>query len=142
MAEQEEGIVAKRTAQYLAIKAKIKEMDDENEKKKKPLQEIKQILEGYFEQVLTQTGVKTLVSKTGTIHWNTRHTCPLEDPQAFMDFVIKSERWELLDRRANAAIVHEFAEEQGVIPPGANLKTIRTIGARVPGAKARAGEDE
>jgi hypothetical protein len=138
----EEGVVAKRTAQYLAIKAKLKEMDDENEKKKKPLQQIKELLEGYFEQVLTQTGVKTLVSKTGTIHWNKRHTCPLTDPQAFMDFVVKYNQFDLLDRRANATAVRAYCKEHGVIPPGADPKTIRTIGARVPGAKAKAGEDE
>ena len=141
MAEQEDGQVAKRTAQYLAIKDKIKEKEDEFEKTLKPLKELKVLLEGYFEKVLTQTGVQTLVSKTGTVHWNTRHSCPLEDPQAFMDFVIKNNLFDLVDRRANVTAVREYAKEHGVIPPGANPKSIRTIGARKPGEKAKRGED-
>lgn len=141
MAEQEEGLVAKRTAQYLTLRDKIKELDDEHDKRVKPFKEMMALLEGYFEGVLTQTGVKTLVAKTGTIHWNTRHSCPLEDPKAFMDFVITNQLFDLLDRRANVTAVREYAKEHGVIPPGANPKTIRTIGARKPGEKAKRGED-
>jgi cobalamin biosynthesis Mg chelatase CobN len=138
---QEEGLVAKRTEQYLQIKAKLTKMDEENEEKKKPLTEIKALLEGYFEKVLTQTGVQTLVSKTGTIHWNNRKTCSLEDPQAFMDFVTQNNLFDLLDRRANGTAVREYAKEHGTLPPGAKLGSIRTIGARKPGEKAKRGED-
>ena len=43
------------------------------------------------------------------------------------------------DRRANATAVKDYAEREHMLPPGAKLNTIRTVGVRKPGDKAKAG---
>ena len=131
--------VSKRVAQYRLIDAKLDEIADQYKKALAPLANIKALLEGYFEKFLTTTGQQTAVTAGGTVHWNHRVTAKLEDPQAFMDFVVANQRFDLLDRRANATAVKDFAEKQHSLPPGVKLNPIRTIGVRKPGEKAKAG---
>lgn len=131
--------VEQRAAQYLFMRDELERMDKQNAGRAKPLQDIKSLLEGYFDKFLTSTGQQTAVTKSGTIHWNNKTTAKLEDAQAFMEFVIANKRFDMLDRRANATIVKEYAAEHGALPPGVKLNPIRTIGVRVPGAKAKGG---
>ena len=130
--------VSKRVAQYRLIDAKLDEIADQYKKALAPLANIKALLEGYFEKFLTTTGQQTAVTAGGTVHWNHRVTAKLEDPQAFMDYVIANKQFDLLDRRANATACRELAEK-GTLPPGVKLNTIRTIGVRKPGEKAKVG---
>ena len=130
--------VSKRVAQYRLIDKKLDELEEEFKASVAPLENIKNLLQGYFEKFLTDTGHQTAVTAGGTVHWNHRVTAKLEDPQAFMDYVIANKQFDLLDRRANATACRELAEK-GTLPPGVKLNTIRTIGVRKPGEKAKAG---
>ena len=130
--------VSKRVAQYRLIDKKLDELNEEHTKALAPLVKIKDLLSGYFEKFLTDTGQQTAVTAGGTVHWNHRVTAKLEDPQAFMDYVIANKQFDLLDRRANATACRELAEK-GTLPPGVKLNTIRTIGVRKPGEKAKTG---
>ena len=127
--------VAKRIGQYKAIEAKLDAMDKANDLAKAPLLEIKAMLQGYFEQVLTQTGAQNIATPLGTVHWNIRTTASLEDAEAFMNFVTSTAQFELMDRRANATACRDYAEKGGSLPPGVKLSTIRTIGVNKPAAK-------
>ena len=130
--------VSKRVAQYRLIDKKLDELEEEFKASVAPLENIKNLLQGYFEKFLTDTGQQTAVTAGGTVHWNHRVTAKLEDPQAFMDYVIANKQFDLLDRRANATACRELAEK-GTLPPGVKLHTIRTIGVRKPGEKAKVG---
>jgi len=123
---------------YRAFDKKIEIMDEAHTKTTAPLRNFQERLSGYFEQFLTTTGQQTAVTPSGTIHWNHRVTAQLEDAQAFMDFVIANQNFDLMDRRANATACKEFAEKSGALPPGVVTNSIRTIGVRKPGAKAAA----
>jgi|HubBroStandDraft_4_1064222.scaffolds.fasta_scaffold478108_2 hypothetical protein len=134
MADQ--TVMEKRVAQWRAITARLKEMDEAHEKQRQPLLDIKALLEGLFEKFLTDSGQSSAVFSTGTVHWNRRTTASLADPQAFMDFVTQNGLFQLLDRKANATAVRDYAEEKGDLPPGVTLNTARTVGVRKPGDKA------
>jgi hypothetical protein len=131
--------VSKRVAQYRLLDEKIDALNDAHKAAMAPLANVKALLEGYFEKFLTSTGQQTAVTAGGTIHWNHRTTASLEDPQAFMDFVTANQRFDLMDRRANATAVREYAEKEHILPPGVKLNNIRTVGVRKPSAKAKAG---
>ena len=132
----ENGVLGKRIQQYRDIRAKLDQMDEAHELAKEPLQKIKGLLEGYFESLLTTTGLQSAATHAGTIHWNTRTTATVQDAEAFMEFVISKQQFELLDRRANATACREFAEVHGALPPGVDTNTIRTVGVKKPSAKA------
>lgn len=140
MAAIKDNTIAGRSAQFILLRDELAKMDKEYEAVRKPLLDIKALLEGYFEKFLTSTGQQSAVTPHGTVHWNTRTTAALQDPEAFMDFVKANERWDLLDRRANAPAVREYAEKEGNLPPGVGLNTMRSIGVNKPGAKAKGAQ--
>lgn len=127
-----------RVTAYLLCRKRLDQAEEAYEAQTKPLRELKAMLEGWFSEFLTTTGQQTAVTPQGTVHWNTKTTASLEDPDAFMRHVIGTGQYELLERRANAKSAREFAEANGTLPPGVKLNTIRTIGVNKPGAKAQA----
>jgi hypothetical protein len=132
-----EATVAKRIGQFKAIEAKLEEMDKAFEKQKEPLLKVKALLQGYFEQILSSTGAQSIATPLGTVHWTHRNTASLQDAALFMDFVIKNQMFDLMDRRANAVAVREFVEKTGTAPDaiGVKLNSIRTVGVTKPAAK-------
>ena len=131
------GTLAKRIGQYKLIEAQLAKMEEDYQQRKAPLQNIKGLLQGYFEQVLTQSGAQNIATPQGTVHWTTRTTASLEDASKFMDYVIQHQQFGLMDRRANAVAVREFAEKSGIAPAdiGVKMTTTRTVGVLKPSAK-------
>lgn len=122
--------VETRVAQYVAIRDKVKEMDEEHEKKRAPLLELQNMLSGWLQQHLEKFGSESVRTAAGTVYLSTRFTASLADPDTFMKFVIEHNRFELMDRRANATAVKDYVQERGVLPPGVNLNGIKTVGVR------------
>jgi len=119
-----------RVEQYIQVRDKLKELDEEYEKKKAPLVEAQNLLTGWLMGFLEKTGSDKVGTKHGTCYTSTRYTTSLADPDAFMKFVIENSAFDLLDRRANATAVREYVKEKNALPPGANLSAIRTLGVR------------
>jgi len=124
--------VEKRVGQYIAIRDRLKEMDEEHDKKRAPLVELQNLLTGWMMQFLDTSGADSIKTSEGTCFHSTRYSASLADPQAFMNYVIENSSWDLLDRKANATAVKEFVAEKGFLPPGANLSAIRTVNVRRP----------
>ncbi len=122
---------------HILFRDKLKKMDEDLKAQKKPLEAFKARLEGHFEAFLMTNNLKNAVTKGGTVHWNTRCTASLTDPEEFMGYVIENRAWSLLDRRANATVVQDFVTREGSLPPGVKLNTYRTVGVNRPGVKAK-----
>lgn len=125
-----QGTVDKRIAQYIAIRDKLKAMDEAHEKKKEPLVTIQNLLTGWMMALLDKTGSTSIKTKHGTCIASTRYTASLADPSVFMKYVIDNQKFDLLDRRANSTAVKEYVQEHSKLPPGVNMSAIRTLGVR------------
>lgn len=123
-------VIARRVAQYVQIRDKLKVMDEEHEKKREKLVLVQSLLSGYMEKFLEQIGATNIKTPYGTCHRTTRYTSSLADADAFMNFVTSTGKFDLLDRRANSTAVKEYVQEHGVLPPGVNLTALRSIGVR------------
>ncbi len=122
--------LATRIQQYVAVRDRIKEMDAAHELAKKPLVDALNELNGHLQVFLDESGSDSVKTKWGTCYKSTRYTASLADSQAFLDYVVKFERFELLDRKANSTAVRAFVEENGNLPPGCNLSALSTVGVR------------
>ncbi len=122
--------VDKRIEQYVAIRDRLKEMKDKYEESCAPLKAMQDQLSGWLQDFLETSGSESIRTKHGTCFASTRYTASLADPQAFMDYVIQNQEFDLLDRKANATAVRAFVEENGNLPPGCNLSALRTVGVR------------
>lgn len=122
--------INKLVAQYRAIRVRIEQMEEEQKKQLKPFKDAKDKLAGTMLEFLDRTGQEMARTDEGTVYVLVKHTTPLGDPDAFMDYVMKNGAFELMDRRANSTACREFAEEHGSLPPGVKLNTTRTVGIR------------
>jgi hypothetical protein len=122
--------INKMVAQYRALRVRIEEMEEGFKKQLAPFKSAKDKLAGTMLEFLDKTGQEAARTDEGTVYVLVKHTTPLGDPDAFMDYVMKNGAFELMDRRANSTACREFAEEHGSLPPGVKLNTTRTVGVR------------
>lgn len=122
--------VDKRIAQYVALRDRIKEMDEAHDAAKKPLTAAMEEISGFLQQFLDDSGSESIKTKFGTCYSSVRYSASLLDAKAFMDYVISNEAFDLLDRRANVTAVKAYVEETGGLPPGCKLSAMRTVGVR------------
>lgn len=128
-------------AEYVAARDLIREIDDKLKtcslaKKREELVQFKSQREGMMQEFLDAHRVESMRTKAGTCYKTTRSTASLEDAEGFMNFVIETNKFELLDRRANATAVKDFVKENGQLPPGCKLTTVDEVGVRRPTKKS------
>ena len=54
----------------------------------------------------------------------------MEDVQAFQNYVVANELFEMLDWKANVKAVEDFLKEFGELPPGVKFTTTNLVGVR------------
>jgi hypothetical protein len=122
--------VDKLVGQFIAMRDRIKEMEEWHELQLQPFKVAKEKIAGVLLQFLDDTGQESARTSEGTVSVTHRSTASLSDPDAFMNYVVAHKAFELMDRRANSTACREFAEENGSLPPGVRLNSIRTVGVR------------
>lgn len=122
---------------YRQLKVKVSEIEVRHKAELSKYKENMEKLEGSIDRFLTDNKLVNIKTKYGTAYWKTRWSASLLDPDAFMKFVRESERWEMLDRKANVASVRDYAKLQKELPPGVKLDSRRAVyitkaGASIP----------
>lgn len=124
--------VDKRIAQYIATRTAIQKANEVHEANIKPLTDLQNMLTGWLQTFLEQSGVESVKTADGTAYSTTRYSASLADPEAFMKFVKSTDNFDLLDRKANVTACRDYCTENGTLPPGVNLSAIKTVGVRKP----------
>jgi hypothetical protein len=125
--------IDKRIQQYIDIRDALKRVEEKYDAERKPLQEIQDRLAGIIRTFMETNNItNNLKSKSGTCILSTRWSATLADPQAFMDFVVQTGKFELIERRANTTAVKDYVNENNHLPAGCNLTSIQTVGVRRP----------
>lgn len=122
--------VDKRVEQYIQVRDAIKAANEAHEAQIKPLVELQNLLTGWMQNFMEQAGADNIKTAHGTCYSTTRFTASLADPEAFMKFVRDTDAFDMLDRKANTTAVKDYVAEHGVLPPGVNLSSIKTVGVR------------
>lgn len=88
-------------------------------------------LEALMLDHLNDTGASSITCKgIGTVYGKTRDSASVKDRDAFLEFIKENDLWDLLDARANKAVVRKLMEETGTVPPGVNVSSMKTVGVR------------
>ena len=112
----------------LKVRKKLEDLELEYDRKRAPWLEDWNKLEGKALAFLNANGMESAKTSLGTLRISRKHSAPLEDPDAFLDYIIKTGEVYLLERRAAVTECREWAEEHGKNPPGVKLRTIQKIG--------------
>jgi hypothetical protein len=128
--------MAKRVAQYVQIRDALKRLEEDHKKKCEPLLQLQEVLAGRLRTFMETNNLESLKTDSGTCYTSVRYTASLQDPDAFMTYVITNGKFDLLDRRANATAVRDFIAENKAEPPGCKLNAVQSVGVRrAPGSK-------
>lgn len=130
LAESEVAKFERYIEAYVKLRDRISDAAKAFEETMKPDKELMDMLTAWLTNRLEAVGAESVKTKAGTAYTTTRYTASLADPKAFMDFVIANNKFDLMDRKANAPAVRDFVKETGSLPPGANLSAIRQVGVR------------
>ena len=120
----------KYIGKLIRLKDKIKELDDKHDEELKPYKEMRDKLEKLILGYLQESNAKNISTDAGTASVLRRKSASLEDPQAFMDYVIENAAWDLIDRKANANAVEDFIHNNASPPPGVKFSQALTLGLR------------
>jgi hypothetical protein len=124
----------KRTAQYIALRDKIKELEDQHAIILKPYKLAKEKLEGIFLQALDGSNADSIKTSAGTFYKAVHGSATIADAAEFQRYVIGSQAWELLDWRANKTAVAALVDSSGAAPPGVNYSTHIKVNVRRSGS--------
>lgn len=120
----------KRIGQYVALRDKIKTIEEKHKAELAPFKEALTKLGDMLLQHLNTINTDSTKGASGTVYRTMRKAASIADGDQFRRYVIGSEAFELLDWKANAPAVAAFIEENGVAPPGVNYSTTFTVGVR------------
>ena len=120
----------KRIRQLIQLKDKIKLRESELDEELKPYKEMVSKLEALILGHLGKINAQNISTPVGTVSVLHRKSASLEDPAAFMNYVIENSAWDLMDRKANAKAVEDFIIENNSPPPGVKFSDAITLGLR------------
>ena len=104
-------------------KAKFKQIEDQIKTRQAQIQ-------GELSQVMTQLGVDSLKTPSGTAYLTEKVSVLTSDKEKFLEYVQKNEAWELLDIRGSKTAIQEFTLENNDVPPGIELSRFQDVGIR------------
>lgn len=123
--------VETRVGQYIEIRDTIAAKKKALEEELKPYNEAKRLMESMFLAFLSETKQTSAATLHGTVHLTDKNSATVEDMDLFRKFIVDNELWHLVDWRANAPQVAEYAaKNDGALPPGVKYTTFRTTGVR------------
>jgi len=70
------------------------------------------------------------IRNVGTAYKSTRSSATVADWDAFLDYVVSNEAWELLERRVNKTALEQIKEVEGDLAPGTNWSETVVINFR------------
>lgn len=126
--------IEKRCAQYIALRDKIKLIQDRHKAELKPYTNAMVLLEGVFTQVLDSVNAENIKTDAGTIYKSIQASATVANMDEFRRHVIGAQDWDLVDWKVNKTAVRTWLDAGAALPPGVNYSTHVKINVR------RAGE--
>ncbi len=122
--------IQKRIGQFVALRDKIKLMDDAHKTTMKPAREALEQLGNMLMDHLKNINADSVATEAGTVYKTVKHSASIADGEAFWKYVTDNEAWDLLDRKANVSAVADFIETHSGTPPGINYTSVQVVGVR------------
>ena len=115
---------------YFELKDSSEKIEAEAKKLAAPLKNAMKELEGLISQGLQVEGLENAPTTFGTAYFTTHYSCSVADQGAFFEHIQKTERWDLMEKRASKSAVKLEVEETGEVPPGVNFGSVRVLNIR------------
>ncbi|KKM92693.1 hypothetical protein LCGC14_1215920 [marine sediment metagenome] len=118
-----------RISNYVRLRDFKKNADLEFKKSMARVNDAMKKLEGQLMKDIEASGGDSLSGERGTVYTTVKSNASIKDRDAFLRFVFQTKNLEVLDVRANKAIVRELSKA-GTVVPGVNYTEVKIIGVR------------
>ena len=130
-----------RVDQYVKLRDRIKQLDEEHKDKMKPYRETLEKLNSDLLSRLAAVGAENIQTAAGTVYKTEKKSASVADRNSFWTYVVATGNWDLLDWKANVTAVEEHINEQidaakanpaitPSPPPGVNYSSTFVVGVR------------
>jgi hypothetical protein len=116
--------------QFVRLRDQIKVLNDAHKEKIAGAVAYMEQLNGKLMEQLNAIGGDSVQTPSGTAYRKITRSASIADGQAFREYIIEHELWDLADWKANAPAVDAFIKDNTTPPPGVNFSTFMTIGVR------------
>ena len=118
-----------KIANYIRLRAHKKAADAEYKAGMERVNAAMQKLEAELMKDIQDSGGNSISADDGTVYIKTQSSASVKDRDAFFKFVFQTKNLELLDARANKAVVRELLAG-GTTVPGVNYTEMQQVGIR------------
>lgn len=87
-------------------------------------------LKNYLRDAMTTAGAESIRTGEGTCYFSVKKSATVESRAALIDFIKRTDNWDLVDLRANAKHVDDYLQEHGELPPAVKLNSFQDVGVR------------
>lgn len=117
---------------YLGARKNIEDIERKHKDELSEPKEFLAVLESTLLDYLHVNNVKNLATPDGgKVYKSTRWSASIGDPEVFMQHVISTGSWELLDKKANLTASRAYLDEHKTEPPGVRLTPKVSLCAQV-----------
>lgn len=115
---------------YIELRDLVSEQERIHKESIEPYKRAMDKIERALLMHMNGVGAESVRTEFGTVYKTTKTSVTTADGELFMDYVIKNNAFELLDRRPNKTAVVSFRNERNDLPPGVNWREEVTVNIR------------
>ena len=116
--------------EYINLRDKVAAINAKAKAAAVELKEQMAMLENWMTMKADKEGLKNITTPHGTGYWSTHYRCSVVNPEKFFNYVIGSQRWDLIEKRASKIAVKGEVEETGAPPPGVDFSSIKVFNVK------------
>ena len=120
----DDATLSQMITSYIALRDKKGEIETAHKATVKKYDDAMEQIENYLKGLLHTQHLTSLSCDAGVAFIKRKRSATIADTQTFREHVISTQNFDLVDFRAKADIVEDYANEhEGQLPPGVNFRT-------------------
>lgn len=121
---------ARAIESYIALRAKIHEIEEAHKKQLAPYKDMLGRLEGVLMAELERTGLDSLKGAAGTVFKSTSTSVTVQDWTQTWGYIKDNQLWDLLEARVSKNTALAVIEEKGMPIPGVQVSQATALRVR------------
>lgn len=115
---------------YIEIRDKKAQLKAEYDLKKNKMDDALDKIEAVILKTFDASGMDSAKTENGTAYTSRLITATVADPDIFMQHVIATEAWHMIEKRCSKVGVEQYRAEHDEVPPGINWREERVVNVR------------
>lgn len=107
---------------YVRLRNRKTELEAKHKEELRPIRDMMDKIEAKLLAEMLDTGLTQFKGPGGTAYQTTKTTATVADREAFRQFVLDEDAWDMADIRAAKSAIKAHKEEFGELPPGINWR--------------------